>query len=135
MSSSPSDLMSYCSWAKKNYGYRESIGDYFYGATLYYRYFYAFSYTIGVGLIVLQLFVALQKNSFLPAEQPKSRGGAIHGWGPWPFQILKISLISIYKRVCYPTCLDQFFSTHYVVINKLLIYQKKFVVINKLLFY
>ena len=42
--------MSYCSWAKKNSGYRESIGDYFYGATLYYRDFYALSYTIGDAL-------------------------------------------------------------------------------------
>ena len=31
---------------KKNSGYRQSIGDYFYGATLYYRNFYIFSYTI-----------------------------------------------------------------------------------------
>ena len=46
MNSSPSDLMSYCSWAKKNSGYRQSIGDYFYGASLYYRNFYVFSYTV-----------------------------------------------------------------------------------------
>ena len=46
MNSSPSDLMSYCSWAKKNSGYRESIENYFYRAILYYRDFYAFSYTI-----------------------------------------------------------------------------------------
>ena len=50
MNSSPSDLMSYCSWAKKNSGYRESIRDYFYGDTLYYRDFYAFSHTIGDAL-------------------------------------------------------------------------------------
>ena len=54
MNGSPSDLMSYCSWAKKSSGYRESIEDYFYGATLYYRDFYAFSYTIRDALSVLQ---------------------------------------------------------------------------------
>ena len=47
MNSSPSDLMSYCSWAKKNSEYRESIKDYFYGIILYYINFYVFSYTIG----------------------------------------------------------------------------------------
>jgi len=50
MNSSPSNLMSYCLWAKKNSGYRESIRNYFYGVTLYYRDFYAFSYTIGDAL-------------------------------------------------------------------------------------
>ena len=42
--------MSYCSWAKKNSSDRESIGDSFYGATLYYRDFYAFSSIIGDAL-------------------------------------------------------------------------------------
>ena len=56
MNSSPSDLMSYCSWAKKYSEYRKSIGDYFYGDTLYYRNFYAFSHTIGDAL--------KEKNSF-----------------------------------------------------------------------
>ena len=50
MNSSPSDLMSYCSWAKKNSSYRESIGDSFYGVILYYREYFAFKYTIGDAL-------------------------------------------------------------------------------------
>ena len=37
VNSSPSDLMSYCSWAKKISRYRESIGELFLGFTLYYR--------------------------------------------------------------------------------------------------
>ena len=51
MNNSPSDLMSYYLWAKKkNFEYNESIGDYFYGAILYNRDFYVFSYTIGDAL-------------------------------------------------------------------------------------
>ena len=38
--------MFYCSLAKKNSLYRESIEDYFYSVILYYINFYAFSYTI-----------------------------------------------------------------------------------------
>ena len=50
MNSSLSDLMSYyCSWAKKNSGFKESIGDHFFGLILYYREYFAFSYTIGNG--------------------------------------------------------------------------------------
>ena len=50
MNSSPSDLMSYCSWAKKIPGYREPIGECFYGLILYYREFYVFTYTVGDAL-------------------------------------------------------------------------------------
>ena len=50
MNSSPSDLMSYCSWAKKNSSYRESIGDSFYGVIFYYREYFTFTYTIGDAL-------------------------------------------------------------------------------------
>ena len=46
MNSSPSDLTSYCLWAKKNSSYRESIGHSFYGAILYYREYFVFTYTI-----------------------------------------------------------------------------------------
>ena len=46
MNSSPLDLMSYCSSAKKNSKYRESIRDYFLVSFFSYRDFYAFSYTI-----------------------------------------------------------------------------------------
>ena len=62
MNSSPLDLINYCSWAKKNSGYRESIGDYFYGVILYYRDFYAFSYTIGdaLTLYIARFIVMLQ---------------------------------------------------------------------------
>ena len=38
-------LMGYCSWAKKNSSYRESIGNSFYGVILYYREYFAFTYT------------------------------------------------------------------------------------------
>ena len=51
MNSSPSNLMSYYSWAKKkNSSYRESIGNSFYGVILYYREYFAFTYTIGDAL-------------------------------------------------------------------------------------
>ena len=50
MYSSSSDLMSYCSWAKKNSRFRESIENHFFGLILYYRDYFAFSYTIGDAL-------------------------------------------------------------------------------------
>ena len=50
MNSNSSDLMSYCSWAKKNSRDRESIEDPFFGLNLYYREYFAFSYTIGDAL-------------------------------------------------------------------------------------
>ena len=49
MNSSPSNLMSYYSWAKKNSRDRESIGDHFL-VSLYYREYFAFNYTIGDAL-------------------------------------------------------------------------------------
>ena len=42
MYSSPLDLMSYCTWAKKILGFRESIGDPFFGLILYYREYFCF---------------------------------------------------------------------------------------------
>ena len=56
--SSPLDLMSYCSWAKKNLGFRESIGDLFFGLILYYREYFAFSYIVGDVLIVFIIYMS-----------------------------------------------------------------------------
>ena len=50
MNSSSSNQMSYCSLAKKNSRYREAVGAPFFGLTLYYREYFAFSYTIGDAL-------------------------------------------------------------------------------------
>ena len=50
MNSSPSDLMNYCSWAKKNSSYRESIENSFYDVILYYRKYFIFIYIIGDAL-------------------------------------------------------------------------------------
>ena len=44
INSSPSNLMSYCLWAKKISKYR--VGECFYGPILYYREFYAFAYAV-----------------------------------------------------------------------------------------
>ena len=41
MNSSSSDLMSYCSLAKKNLMYREAVGAPFSALTLYYREYFA----------------------------------------------------------------------------------------------
>ena len=57
MNSSPLDLMSYCSWVKKNSNYRESIRDSFYGSILYYREYFAFTYTSGDALNHIILLV------------------------------------------------------------------------------
>ena len=43
MNKNPSDLMSYYSWAKKKFGYREFIGVAFFGLILYYRENFAFA--------------------------------------------------------------------------------------------
>ena len=42
--------MSYCSWAKKNFRYRESVGDLFCGFTLYNREDFVFREPIGDAL-------------------------------------------------------------------------------------
>ena len=47
MNSSPSDLMSYCSCAKKNFKYKESVGDLFCMFTLYNREDFVFREPIG----------------------------------------------------------------------------------------
>ena len=57
MNSSLSDLISYCSWAKKNSRYRVSIGDPFFGLTLYYREYFAFSYAIRDALINFKILI------------------------------------------------------------------------------
>ena len=57
MNSSSSDLMSYCSLAKKILRYREVIGAPFFGLTLYYREYFAFNYTIGDALSSLGYYV------------------------------------------------------------------------------
>ena len=58
MYSSPLDLMSYCTWAKKILGFRESIGDPFFGLILYYREYFAFSYIVGDVLIVFIIYMS-----------------------------------------------------------------------------
>ena len=47
MNNNPSDLMSYCSWVKKNLRYRESVGESFCGFTFYNREHFAFREPIG----------------------------------------------------------------------------------------
>ena len=50
MNSSSSDLMSYCSRAKKKSGYRESVGESFCGFTFYNREHFVFIEPIGDAL-------------------------------------------------------------------------------------
>ena len=47
MNNNSSDLMSYCSWSKKNFRYKESIGESFCGFTLYNREHFVFKEPIG----------------------------------------------------------------------------------------
>ena len=67
MNSSSSDLMSYCSWAKKISRDRESIGDPCFGLTLYYREYFVFSYTIGDALRTVRhkLTVQVRLSAFI----------------------------------------------------------------------
>ena len=44
-----------CSLAKKKWRYREAVGAPFFGLTLYYREYFAFSYTIGDALNTLEV--------------------------------------------------------------------------------
>ena len=118
MNSCPSDLMSYyCSWAKKKFGYRESIGNYFYGVILYYRNFYAFSYTIGDALSTRDcnglgtasewiFYLYPNKHLWLLALSPSHPTTILH-WNLnsvqkllWIFSILILVLAKLYQVCC-----------------------------------
>ena len=110
MNSNPSDFMSYCSWAKNISGYREPIGDCFYGPILYYREFYAFAYTVGDAPIGLwepeEDWVGLLHTlAMLPSDPESVPINALLAVKGTPLQDQKVnSSYSVYLRVCNIGC-------------------------------
>ena len=56
MNSNPSNLMGYCSWAKKIWGYREAAGAWTVEIWSIYSLYFDYAYSVGDALILRKWF-------------------------------------------------------------------------------